>query len=114
MRTVIMGYKGQVHYHCAPCIDEWLDTLPEDTPKGQLFDIIAAHIDSEIHRCYRLYASNRVAAGAESTPEERATFGQYLEQQLGKIRLENADEDYLRERLVEMYANPYRNHFAAL
>ena len=114
MRTGIMGYKGEVHYHCAPCIDEWLDTLPEDLPKGELFDVIAAHIDSEIHRHYRLYASNRVAAGAESTVEERAAFGQYLDQQLGKIRLENADEKFLRERLVEMYANPYRNHIAAL
>ncbi len=114
MRTGIMGYKGEVHYHCAPCIDEWLDTLPEDLPKGELFDVIAAHIDSEIHRHYRIYASNRVAAGAESTAEERAAFGQYLDQQLGKIRLENADENFLRERLVEMYANPYRNHIAAL
>ena len=114
MRTGIMGYKGEVHYHCAPCIDEWLDTLPEDLPKGELFDVIAAHIDSEIHRHYRLYASHRVAAGAESTAEERAAFGQYLDQQLGKIRLENADEEFLRERLVEMYANPYRNHIAAL
>ena len=74
MRTGIMGYKGEVHYHCAPCIDEWLDTLPEDLPKGELFDVIAAHIDSEIHRHYRLYASNRVAAGAESTAEERAAL----------------------------------------
>ena len=55
-----------------------------------------------------------MAAGAESTAEERAAFGQYLDQQLSKIRLENADEDFLRERLVEMYANPYRNHIAAL
>ena len=62
MRTGIMGYKGRVHYHCAPCIDEWLDTLPPDMPKGELFDTVAAHIDSEIHRNYRLYPSNYIAA----------------------------------------------------
>lgn len=33
MRTGIMGYKGEIHYHCAPCIDGWLDTLSVDMPK---------------------------------------------------------------------------------
>ena len=109
MQTGIMGYKGQVHYHCAPCIDEWLDTLPPDMPKGELFDTIAAHIDGEIHRHYRIFASNRVAANAESSPEERQAFNGYLEQQLAKIRLENPDEAFLRDCLITMYANPYRN-----
>ena len=27
MQTGIFGYKGHVHYHAAPCIDEYLDTL---------------------------------------------------------------------------------------
>ena len=112
MRTGIMGYKGRVHYHCAPCIDEWLDTLPQDMPKGELFDAIAAHIDSEIHRHYRLYASNRVAAGADSTPDEKAFFEHYLEGQLAKVRLEHPDVPFLRERILTMYANPYLNAHA--
>ena len=110
MRTGIMGYKGQVHYHCAPCIDEWLDTLPQDMPKGELFDTVAAHIDQEIHRHYRIYATNRVAAGADSTPEERAAFNRYVDGQMAKIQLDAPDHDFLRERMVTMYANPYRNH----
>ena len=109
MRTGIMGYKGRVHYHCAPCIDDWLDTLPQDMPKGELFDTIAAHIDQEIHRHYRIYASNRVAAGADSTAEERAAFDRYVDGQLARIQLEHPDRDFLRERIVTMYANPYRN-----
>ena len=36
MRTGIMGYKGYIHYHCAPCIDDYLNTLA-DVPKGVLF-----------------------------------------------------------------------------
>ena len=110
MRTGIMGYKGRVHYHCAPCIDEWLDTLPPDMPKGELFDTVAAHIDSEIHRNYRLYATNRVAAGAESTDEEKAIFAHFIDTQLAKIQLEEPDVPFLRERLITMYANPWRNH----
>ncbi|MCR4602393.1 MAG: acyltransferase [Prevotella sp.] len=114
MRTGILGYKGQVHYHCAPCIDDWLDTLPKDMPKGELFDTIAQHIDSQLHRHYRIYASNRVAAGAESTAEEREAFETYLQGQLAKIQLDTPDIPYLRERIITMYANPYRNHLAAL
>ena len=113
MRTGIMGYKGYVHYHCAPCIDEWLDTLPQDMPKGELFDTIAAHIDSEIHCYYRLYATNRVAAGAESTDEEKAVFAHFIDNQMAKIRLEEPDVPFLRERLTTMYANPWRNHQTA-
>ncbi|MCR5679062.1 MAG: 1-acyl-sn-glycerol-3-phosphate acyltransferase [Prevotella sp.] len=109
MRTGIMGYKGQVHYHCAPCIDDWLDTLPADMPKGELFEAVAAHIDSEIHRNYRIYASNRVAAGAACTEEERAAFNAYIDQQLARISLPQPDPEFLRERLLTMYANPYRN-----
>ena len=110
MRTGIMGYKGRVHYHCAPCIDEWLDTLPPDMPKGELFDTVAAHIDCEIHRNYCLYATNRVAAGAESTDEEKAVFAHFIDNQIAKIQLEEPDVPFLRERLITMYANPWRNH----
>lgn len=109
MRTGIMGYKGHVHYHCAPCIDDWLDTLPQDMPKGELFDTVAAHIDQEIHRHYRIYASNRVAAGAEATPEEQASFQAYVDGQLAKVQLDHPDRDFLRQCLLTMYANPYRN-----
>ena len=114
MRTGIMGYKGHVHYHCAPCIDEWLDTLPKDMPKGELFDTIAAHIDSEIHRHYRLYAPNRVAADADHTPEEQTAFSHYVDQQIDKIQLPNPDVPFLRQCLITMYANPCHNHQAAL
>ena len=114
MRTGIMGYKGHVHYHCAPCIDDWLDTLPQDMPKAELFDAIAAHIDNEIHRHYRLYATNRVAAGAESTDEEKAAFAHFIDNQLAKIQLDKPDVPFLRERLITMYANPFRNAGYAL
>lgn len=115
MRTGIMGYKGHVHYHSAPCIDDWLDTLPQDMPKGELFDTIAAHIDKEIHRHYRLYATNRVAAGAESTDEEKAKFAHFIDNQIAKIQqLEQPDIPFLRERITTMYANPWHNHAKAL
>jgi len=109
MRTGIMGFKGQVHYHCAPCIDDWLDTLPVDMPKGEVFACVANHIDQQIHRHYRLYATNRVAAGAPCSDEEKRTFNHYIDQQIARIQLDRPDVPFLRERLTTMYANPYRN-----
>ncbi len=119
MQTGIMGFKGHVHYHCAPCIDEYLQQLPADTPKTEFFDIVAAHIDSEIHRNYRLYPSNYIAADmldgtsfakeGKYTEADRQQFEAYLQGQLNKIDLANKDIPFLRERMLTMYANPLRN-----
>ena len=61
MQTGIMGYKGYIHYQCADCIDSYLDTIPADTPKTELFRLIADHIDRQIFAGYRLYPNNYVA-----------------------------------------------------
>ena len=119
MRTGVMGYKGRVHYHCAPCIDGYLAELPADIPKTQIHDVVAAHIDREIHRNYRLYPNNYVAldlldggnAHADRyTAADRERFEQYIALQLAKIDdVPHKDDDYLRERMLTMYANPARN-----
>ncbi len=117
MQTGILGYKGRIHYHCAPCIDQFLDTVA-DMPKGELFDKVAAHIDQEIHRNYRLYPSNFIALdmleGSNAhedrySKEDKAFFDKYLQGQLAKIDLEKPDHQFLRERMLTMYANPARN-----
>ncbi|MCR4852876.1 MAG: 1-acyl-sn-glycerol-3-phosphate acyltransferase [Prevotella sp.] len=123
MRTGIMGQKGHVHYHCAPCIDEWLDQLPEDTPKTQFFDIVAAHIDQEIHCNYRIFPNNYVAFDLLNeteaftdhyTPEERTAFEEYLESRVALINdVPGKDEPFLREQILTMYANPLINHLVA-
>ena len=118
MQTGIVGYKGGIHYHCAPCIDGFLSTLDRDMPKGDLFAAVAQHIDQEIYRNYRIYPGNRVALylltgekGADNafTAEEQATFEKYLEGQMAKISLPQKDETFLRQRMLEMYANPLIN-----
>ena len=121
MRTGIMGYKGGVHYHCAPCIDGFLDNLSPDIPKAKVFDVIAEHIDKEIFRNYRLYPSNYIALdmleGNEAhagryTAEDKAVFEKYLQGQIARIDIPNKDEAFLRERMLTMYANPARNCLA--
>ena len=118
MQTGIMGYKGHIHYQCADCIDSYLDTIPADTPKTELFRLIADHIDRQIFAGYRLYPNNYVAldllhgdsAHADHyTAEDKAQFETYLKGQLDKIEMEGKDDAYLRKQMLKMYANPAIN-----
>jgi hypothetical protein len=123
MQTGILGYKGKIHYHCAPCIDEWLKSLDPDMPKTEFYPKVAEHIDEEIFRNYRLYAGNYVAAdllegnqrfASHYTEAESDAFKRYLDGQLAKVDLQNADTAFLRERILTMYANPAINQASVL
>lgn len=124
MQTGIMGYKGHIHYHCAPCIDQWIDSLPADMSKTDFYAAVAQHIDHEIWRGYRLYPSNYVALdllrgnndmASHYTEADRTAFEKYLEGQLAKINdLPNANTAFLRERMLEMYANPAINQLSVV
>lgn len=118
MQTGIMGYKGYIHYQCADCIDSYLDTIPADTPKTELFRLIADHIDRQIFAGYRLHPNNYVALdllhgdsahAGHYTAEDKAQFEAYLKGQLDKIEMEGKDDAYLREQMLKMYANPAIN-----
>ena len=122
MQTGIMGFKGAIHYHCAPAIDDYLEQIPADTPKGDIFKVVASQIDKCIHSNYRLYPNNLAALDIlEGTSHggysesEKATFEQYIAKQLSKtVDMMNKlgitpDKPFLRERMLTMYANPARN-----
>lgn len=122
MQTGIMGYKGHVHYHCSPCIDEYLQTLDSEMPKNELYATIVRHIDREIHRHYRLFPNNYIAHDlltgkdeqtAHYQPADKVNFERYLSEQLEKIIVPQPDIAFLRERILTMYANPLRNYWAA-
>ena len=122
MQTGIMGYKGHVHYHCSPCIDEYLQTLDPEMPKNELYATIVRHIDREIHRHYRLFPNNYIAHDlltgtdeqtAHYQPADKINFERYLAEQLEKITVPQPDIAFLRERILTMYANPLRNYWAA-
>lgn len=119
MKTGITGYKGRVHYKCAPCINQWLLIGLGDESKSELFNVIARRIDHEIHRNYKLYPVNYIAldlinGGSEYadmyTDGDKSNFLKYLDGQLAKIDLPHKDEAFLMERMLTMYANPAINH----
>ena len=118
MQTGIFGQKGRIHYNMAPCINEWLDSLDPAMPKTEVFTCIAQHIDNEIHRRYCLFPLNYVAAdmlqgsnsrAAHYTEADWKAFNEYVESRIAKVKLPNPDHDFLRERILTMYANPLIN-----
>lgn len=123
METGLFGFKGHVHFQVADCIDGELDALAGCNSKPELYSCIAALIDRKIHAGYRLYPNNYVAHDlltgeqaftAHYTAEDKQHFVQYLEARLSKIELPVKDDDFLRTKMLQMYANPLTNHLAAI
>ncbi len=121
MQTGIMGYKGHVHYHCAECIDDFIEEI-KDAPKTDFFTLVAQKMDKDIHSHYKLFPCNYIAldkltsANTYSNMYSAADveeFEKYMAKQLAKIELTNKDTDFLTERMLTMYANPVRNFMAA-
>ncbi|TGX80758.1 acyltransferase [Palleniella muris] len=121
MKVGIMGYKGRVHYECAPCINEWLGEY-DGLTKADFYMEVARRMDNAIHQGYRIYPNNYIALdllngnrdNADNyTAADEKRFEDYLKRQLSKIDIPNKDEAFLRERMLTMYANPLRNKMAS-
>lgn len=122
MQTGIFGEKGHVHYQMAAPVNTWIDEVA-GLPKAAFFDAVARRMDRAIHQNYRLYPNNYIAAdrldgdgryAGRYTEADVRRFDAYIDEQLARIELPGKDEDYLRERMLTMYANPARNQAAAL
>ena len=120
MKVGRMGYKGRIHYECAPCINEWLGEL-EGMPKADYFAEVAKRMDRDIHAGYKLFPGNFIAMDMLSGKKEYADhytaddverFNKYLSRQLEKIDIPNKDEAFLRNCILNMYANPAKNKLA--
>jgi Acyltransferase. len=121
MQIGIMGYKGKIVYRLAGNIAERVKVMPE-LPRGEQFSAVARLIDSLIHSNYEIYDNNRIAydqlnpdkkTGGYS-PEAETAFLKYIDERIAKIDLPDKDEDFLRFKLFEMYANPLVNQLEAL
>lgn len=122
MQTGIFGYKGRIHFQTGPCINDELEAL-RGLPKVEIFTKVSEIIDRYIHRNYRMYPGNYIAcdmlngnkAMAEHyTAEDKAKFEAYLEKKISLINIPDKDIDFLRERILTMYANPAINHLHAI
>jgi len=119
METGIMGYKGKVVYEITGSINPDLKRIIVETSnRNEQITLVAELIDKRIHANYSIFANNKIAYdiikkcklfSGEYTTIEKLDFERYLSLQIAKINLENKDEDFLRSKLLEMYANPLIN-----
>ena len=103
MHTGIRGEKGRVVYRLTPSINPEIDALLAQHPEIQQMPIhdqlqrVCDIIDRHIHQGYEIF--------------ERGTeFDAYVESRLALIDIPNKDEQFLRERIYEMYNNPKKNY----
>lgn len=121
METGILNNKGRVHFTISKLINEQLDQLDPNMNRNELFAAVASIIDKEIYRHYRFYPNNYVAYDLLSGTrrfsdhyglKDKKAFEEYLQKQLDKIVIPNKDENFLRKKILEMYANPLKNFLA--
>lgn len=121
METGILNNKGRVHFTISQLINDQLDQLDPNMDKNELFAAVASIIDKEIYRHYRFYPNNYVAYDLLSGTrrfsdhyglKDKKAFEEYLQKQLDKIIIPNKDENFLRKKILEMYANPLKNFLA--
>ena len=119
MKTGITGQKGHIHYQTGRPVNEWIEELADIEDKNEFFTELARRIDREIHRHYRLFPTNYAAADLLSgtpthaehyTHKQLVAFEQYIASRIALIDLPNRDDQFLRERLLTMYANPLLNY----
>ena len=121
METGILNNKGRVHFTIGNPINDSLSELDPAMEKNELIAAAASVIDKEIYKHYRFYPCNYVAydmlTGTKRFSEnyglkDKKHFENYLQGQLDKIVLPNKDEAFLRTKMLEMYSNPLKNHWA--
>ncbi|MDR1813695.1 MAG: 1-acyl-sn-glycerol-3-phosphate acyltransferase [Tannerella sp.] len=120
METGLLKYHGRVHFTlCSPINDRLAELESRELDKNTLIAEIANIIDKEIYKHYRFYACNYVAYDMLNRSldfrshydlRDKAQFEAYLQKQINKIDLEHKDETFLREKILEMYSNPLKNH----
>lgn len=124
MQVGLTGYKGRVHYEVMPDINGILQNeISDNDDRTAIVEKVAVIIDRCIHANYQIYPGNYVAldllegrdvcCSENYTAEEKERFVNYLNGQIDKIDLVNKDTDFLKTKILEMYANPLKNYIVA-
>lgn len=123
MLTGIVGYKGKVYFRLGKPLNNEIDSIPEKENKTLVLQEVANLIDEEIFRNYEFFPHNYVAYDLihksnnyshKYTSTEKDNFIAYVNTQVEKIDIPNKDIDFLKEKIIEMYANTLINHLSVL
>lgn len=121
MYTGIVGYKGNICFRLGKPLNEKLDSISDTKNKATILKEVADLIDEEIFKNYEFYHTNYIAHDLitnsgkfvdKYTSEEKEAFVTYLNNQVDKIDIENKDVPFLKNKIIEMYANTLINHLS--
>lgn len=119
MQTGLLGQKGRVHFSIGETLRDLSALTQSAGSKQEILNVVAQEIDRQIFTNYRLYPNNYVAfdllhGGRQFehmySPKEEQTFVDYLEGQVKKVEAAEEHQSFVRERILEMYATPLKNH----
>ncbi|MBO7315698.1 MAG: 1-acyl-sn-glycerol-3-phosphate acyltransferase [Paludibacteraceae bacterium] len=117
MGVGINGFKGKIHFHFCGEISDKIAQITGN--KNEQCEQIAQLIDKNIHANYSIYECNKIAYdlllntnkyAKEYSTEEKQKFEAFINNKIERIELESKDIDFLRTRILEMYANVLINY----
>jgi hypothetical protein len=115
----LQGYKGRIHYCFGKPIIDDLKLLKKISVKNDQLAVLAEIIDKYIHLNYHLWQTNYIAwdflhssnaYSEQYTENEKAEFIKYIDVQVTKCNMNNADDkEFIKNFMLQMYANPVVN-----
>ena len=123
MKTGMFGFKGNIHYHIADCINDEIDAIDRSLGKNEKTAAVARIIDRHIHSNYKFWPINYyfyeqltgdTRFADKYTAEDKAKLDAYLQGQIEKVDLPDRDDAFCRTKILEMYANPVINYLKAI
>lgn len=110
MTTGAMGNHGHINIHYGESINPALDAIQaQNLPRKEEAAAVAHLCDRIIHSNYTIYPINRWALEVRNGATPTGEYNDYIEAQIAKIP--NADHDFAKSKIIEMYSNPLINHF---
>lgn len=121
MLTGIQGYKGKICFRLGQPLNEKIDLVSNTQNRSAILQDIANLIDEEIFKNYEIYTVNYIAYDMlknsnrfsnKYSAKEKDNFIAYIDKQIEKIKIENKDLDFLKRKIIEMYANELNNQLS--
>lgn len=124
METGLLRQKGHVHFTLGKCINgEFADFV--GAGRAEVLHRACEVIDRSIHLGYHLYPINYIAYDELNGTHDFAAyysqadidaFNEYITGQLAKVEVDDITAEeyaFMRETMLQMYANPLKNQLAA-
>lgn len=121
MKQGLEGFKGKIHFHFCGEISEEVSLLKGN--KNEQVTETANIIDRKIHSNYQIFKNNMIAYdmllnkekyATNYSKDEKTAFEEYLQKRIELIDLENKNIAFLKQKMLEMYANVLINKEKAI